>query len=155
MTLLTERLARGEVIILDGATGTELERRGASMNAKAWSAAVLGTHPDIVRQVHEDYIRAGADIIITNTFSTSRHLLAAAGLEDQFESLNADAVRVARVEAVGSGTEGGGEGIVYLDRAGVTRALHRVDQQGFRLARSVEEAAVHRVPDVRPCERDG
>ena len=69
MKKLQERIAEGEVIILDGATGTELERRGVPMHGEAWSAMALYTHPEVVRQVHEDYIRAGADIIITNTFS--------------------------------------------------------------------------------------
>ena len=96
METLDERLARGEVIILDGATGTELERRGVPMDTAAWSAAALVTHPDTVREVHEDYIRAGADIIITNSFSTARHQLEPAGLEDQFRELNLRAVTLAR-----------------------------------------------------------
>jgi S-methylmethionine-dependent homocysteine/selenocysteine methylase len=93
---LQARLDRGEVIILDGATGTELEKRGAPMDRTAWSAAALLTHPDIVRQVHEDYIRAGADIIITNTFGTARHVLEPAGLGDRFRQLNSQAVVLAQ-----------------------------------------------------------
>lgn len=93
---LQDRLDQGEVIILDGATGTELEKRGAPMDRTAWSAAALITHPDIVRQVHEDYIRAGADIIITNTFGTARHVLEPAGLGDRFRQLNSQAVTLAQ-----------------------------------------------------------
>lgn len=96
MDALRERLDRGEVIILDGATGTELERRGVPMHGVAWSAAALDTHPEAVRQVHEDYIRAGADIVITNTFSTARHTLEHAGMGDLVQELNTRAVALAK-----------------------------------------------------------
>jgi len=96
MATLQERLERGEVIILDGATGTELEKRGAPMDGAAWSAAALITHPDTVREVHEDYIRAGADIIITNSFSTARHVLEPAGLGARLHELNLRSVRLAQ-----------------------------------------------------------
>ncbi len=46
----------------------------------AWSAAALITHPDTVGEVHEDYIRAWADVITTNTFATARHVLESAGM---------------------------------------------------------------------------
>ena len=49
MEQLQERIDRGEVVILDGATGTELERRGVPMHGVSWSAAALETHPDVVR----------------------------------------------------------------------------------------------------------
>ena len=96
MRRLEERLGRGEVIILDGATGTELERRGVPMHGVAWSAAALQTHPEIVRQVHEDYVRAGADVIISNTFAASRHILEHAGMGDMVRELNTRAVTLAR-----------------------------------------------------------
>lgn len=96
MKLLEERLTRGEVIILDGATGTELDRRGVPMHGHAWSAAALRTHSDIVRQVHEDYIRAGADIVTTNTFATARHVLDQTELRDAVRELNTAAVELAR-----------------------------------------------------------
>jgi S-methylmethionine-dependent homocysteine/selenocysteine methylase len=96
MTIIKERLERGDIIILDGAMGTELEKRGVPMDGVAWSGAAVKSHPEIVRQVHEEYIRAGADIIITNTFSMARHVLEPAGLGDQFESLNRRAVALAQ-----------------------------------------------------------
>jgi homocysteine S-methyltransferase len=92
---LQERLKRGDVIIMDGGTGTEMERRGAPMIEKGWCAHSTLTHPEILRQIHEDYIRAGADIVITNTFATSRHVLEACGLSDKFEAINAAAARIA------------------------------------------------------------
>jgi len=92
---LQTRLDQGKVIILDGATGTELQRRGVPMHGFAWSAAALDTHPEIVRAVHQDYIRAGADVIITNSFSTARHVLEPAGLGDRVRALNQRAVTLA------------------------------------------------------------
>ena len=93
---LQARLGRGEVIILDGATGTELQSRGVPMHGFAWSAAALDTHPDTVRAVHEDYICAGADVIIANTFSTARHVLEPAGLGERVRALNQRAVALAQ-----------------------------------------------------------
>lgn len=95
MSELERRIVDGELIILDGATGTELEKRGVPMNDAAWCAAALATHPEIVREVHEDYIRAGADVIITNTFPAARHVLESAGLGDRFQELNTLAVELA------------------------------------------------------------
>jgi S-methylmethionine-dependent homocysteine/selenocysteine methylase len=90
------RLHKGEHILIDGATGTEIERRGVPMVDNAWNGGGAMTHPDIVRQVHEDYIRNGAQVVITNTFSTSRHVLQDAGMEEHFEFLNRRGVELAR-----------------------------------------------------------
>ena len=97
--ILDNKLSNEEVIVLDGATGSEIARLGAAMNSSAWCGAANKTHPDIVRQVHEEYIRAGADVVTANTFSTSRHILASAGLADETVIINARAVELAR-EAV-------------------------------------------------------
>ena len=96
MSTLQQRLDGGEVIVLDGAMGTELEKRGVPMDDAAWSAAALATHADTVREVHEDYIRAGADLIITNTFPAARHVLEPAGMGEQFRELNIRAVTLAK-----------------------------------------------------------
>ena len=93
---LMQRLHNGARLLIDGATGTEIERRGVPMVDKAWNSAGALTHPDIVRQVHEDYIRCGAQIVISNTFSTSRHVLQDAGLEEHFEFLNRRGIELAR-----------------------------------------------------------
>ena len=96
MGTLNERIEAGEVIILDGAIGTELERRGAPMNTEAWCARVTQDTPDLVRELHEDYIRAGADVITVNTFSAARHVLEAAGLGEAVAEINTRAVELAR-----------------------------------------------------------
>ena len=97
--ILDNKLTNKEIIVLDGATGSEIARLGAEMNSSAWCGVANKTHPDIVRQVHEEYIHAGADIVTANTFSTSRHILASAGLADETVSINTRAVELAR-EAV-------------------------------------------------------
>lgn len=83
-------------LIIDGGTGTEIEKRGVPMDGAAWCAVAHDTHPEIVKGVHEDYIEAGAEVIIANTFTTSRHVLEEAGLGDRFEELNRRGVELAR-----------------------------------------------------------
>ncbi|MBI3669742.1 MAG: homocysteine S-methyltransferase family protein, partial [Acidobacteria bacterium] len=67
---IRERLARGETVILDGAIGTEILRRNVT-----WADHQLANRPDFVRGIHEDYIRAGADVISTNSFQLCRRAL--------------------------------------------------------------------------------
>lgn len=82
-------------ILLDGATGTELERRGARMSAPLWSAHALLDEPALVRQIHLEYAEAGAQVLTTNTFRTHARNLAAGGLADRAGELTALAVRLA------------------------------------------------------------
>ena len=92
---LDRRIRRGEVIIIDGATGTELQHRGVPMHGKVWCAAANLSHPREIRQLHEDYIRAGADVIIANTYAAARHALEPAGFGDKVEAINRAAVDAA------------------------------------------------------------
>lgn len=68
---LTERLTSGPPLILDGAMGTQLLARGVDVPLPLWSAAVLESSPQTVREIHKEYISAGADILTTNTFRTT------------------------------------------------------------------------------------
>ena len=97
--ILDDKLRNQEIIVLDGAVGSEIERFGGAMSSSAWCGVANKTHPEVVRRVHEEYIRAGADIVTTNTFTTNRHVLAAAGLADETVSISTRAVELAR-EAV-------------------------------------------------------
>lgn len=92
---IERKLAAGEVVVLDGATGTELEHRGAPMHSGVWCAMATMSHPDVLRQIHEDYIGAGADIITANTFAGTRFMLDSAGLGERFDEINKRAVEVA------------------------------------------------------------
>ncbi|MFT5113237.1 MAG: S-methylmethionine-dependent homocysteine/selenocysteine methylase [Parasphingorhabdus sp.] len=93
---LIQRLAQGETILMDGATGTECERRGVPQMNNAWNGGGPISHPEVVLQVHRDYLDRGADIIITCTFGTSRHVTRDAGMEHQFEALTQQAVQLAK-----------------------------------------------------------
>ena len=95
MVTFHERINRGKVIVLDGAMGTDLTRRGVTMHNVAWRVAGLLTHPELVRQLHKEYIEIGAEVIITNTFSTCRNVLGEVGLGDQVRKLNTLAVELA------------------------------------------------------------
>jgi S-methylmethionine-dependent homocysteine/selenocysteine methylase len=100
---IRDRLGRGEIVIPDGATGTELQLRGVPMHGFAWSAAALETHSAVVREVHEDYVRAGADVLIANTYAAAPHVLRRAGLGDRALELNRRAVALAREAAESAG----------------------------------------------------
>jgi homocysteine S-methyltransferase len=67
---IRERLAGGQTVLLDGAIGTEILRRNLT-----WADHQLASRPDVVRSIHEDYIRAGADVISTNSFQLCRRAL--------------------------------------------------------------------------------
>ncbi|MCH8806467.1 MAG: homocysteine S-methyltransferase family protein [Planctomycetes bacterium] len=92
---LCDRLARGP-LVLDGATGTELTRRGVDTALPLWSATALTTAPDMVQKIHRDYVEAGADIIVANTFRTSVRTLQRAGRFGEGAALNKTAVDLAR-----------------------------------------------------------
>ena len=89
------RLRNGERIVIDGATGTEVERRGVPNIENAWSSGGAISHPVIVRDIHEEYIRCGAEVVISNTFATTRHALRDGGVENQFAELNRRGVELA------------------------------------------------------------
>ncbi len=93
---LIARLRNGERIMIDGGTGTEVERRGVPQLQNAWNGGGTLSHPDIVRGIHEDYIRHGAEIVISNTFATSRNTLQDAGVPELFPDYNHRAVELAR-----------------------------------------------------------
>ena len=90
---IVERLTRGDVILLDGGTGSELQRRGVEVlhgsgetrRLAAWSALANVEAADVVRQVHTDYLRVGADAIISNSFWTGPTRMALVGVDDDWE----------------------------------------------------------------------
>ena len=89
------RLDAGEIIVLDGGTGTELQRRGAQMDPSAWCGPASLNNSELLTQVHLDYINAGADVITANTFASSRLMLTPAGYADQVKEINEIAVEAA------------------------------------------------------------
>ncbi len=64
-------LAQHPLVVLDGALATELERRGADLNDSLWSAKILLEQPELIKQVHLDYFRAGADCATTASYQAT------------------------------------------------------------------------------------
>ena len=92
---ITRRFSDPRPIILDGATSTELERRGVPMDPGTWSGLAALTHPDVLCDLHADYLRAGAEVIIANTYAAAPHHLAAAGFGDRAREINVRSVELA------------------------------------------------------------
>ena len=69
--LIRQKLARGEPIILDGGTGTDIQRRGVPMSNSTWCAEANLTHPDVVRDVHADYISSMRSTETTNCWPST------------------------------------------------------------------------------------
>ena len=90
-------------IILDGGMGRELRFRGVEIPDTIWSANGLLVAPEVVLQIHLDYIAAGADIITTNTYGVVRKNLAKIGMEGRFAELNRLACTLAREARESSG----------------------------------------------------
>jgi homocysteine S-methyltransferase len=88
-------LVAGRTVLLDGGTGTDIQRRGAPMHSQVWCAEANLTHPEVVEAVHADYIRAGADIITANTFATSPLLFSAIGRASALKRIDRIAVEIA------------------------------------------------------------
>jgi len=92
---LEQALAAGKRVILDGGTGTELERRGVPMDPQAWCGRASLDNAEVLTAIHLDYIEAGARIVTANTYASSRLMLEAAGAADDFEEINRTAVAAA------------------------------------------------------------
>jgi homocysteine S-methyltransferase len=82
------------VYVFDGAMGTRLYDKGVYIN-RSYDELNL-TAPDLVREVHEEYVRAGAEIIETNSFGATRHKLQSYGLDSRLREINIAAAKIAR-----------------------------------------------------------
>src|ERR671929_406308 len=89
----------GGIHVFDGAMGTRLYDKGVYIN-RSYDELNL-TQPDLVRTVHEEYVRAGAEVIETNTFAATAHKLAQYGLDSRLREINVTAARLAREAACG------------------------------------------------------
>lgn len=93
-----ETLENNSIYVFDGAVGTRLYDKGIYINRSYDELNLVA--PNLVREVHEEYIKAGADIIETNSFGATRHKLQPYGLESKLREINISAARIAR-EAAG------------------------------------------------------
>ncbi len=101
MKSIFDRLPDG-LILLDGGMGQELINRKVSGQGALWSAKALFDNPAAVQAVHEDYIRAGADVITTNSYACIRNNFAPEGLLHRLGEMNRTGCR--------AGTAGAGQG---------------------------------------------
>ena len=92
------------ITILDGGMGGEIQRRVPEAAHGLWSAAALIDNPEMVTEIHQEYIAAGATVITTNTYSTIPSYLGKGGLAHRYVELTEKAARLAREAA----PEGGG-----------------------------------------------
>ena len=100
------RLRGGGIVILDGGTGTELQRRGVPMDPDAWCGPSTLDNANVLESVHRDYIAAGAEVITANTYASSRLMLGPAGYADRLEEINRTAVAMAHRARAASGRDG-------------------------------------------------
>src|SRR5882724_6069490 len=99
---LGERLAAGPVICAEGYL-FELERRGY-LQAGAFVPEVVLEHPEVVTQLHRDFVHAGSDVVEAFTYYAHREKLRIVGREAQLEAMNRQALRIAKAVADESGT---------------------------------------------------
>src|ERR687894_2751912 len=97
MRKFRELLESDEISVFDGAMGTMLYAKGIYIN-RSYDELNL-TNPDLVREVHQAYVRAGAEVIETNTFGASANKLQQYGLEGSMRLINVAAARLARQAA--------------------------------------------------------
>ncbi|MCA9045571.1 MAG: homocysteine S-methyltransferase family protein, partial [Planctomycetaceae bacterium] len=95
------RLKSDVPLIMDGATGTELARRGLELTPPLWSASAILHASELLQQIHRDYVEAGAQLITANTFRTHARNLREAGLAQRANELTHRAVEIARTAGTG------------------------------------------------------
>src|SRR4029077_18698792 len=143
---LHDLLADGKVHVLDGAMGTMLYSKGFFLNV-CYDELNL-KQPKLVQEVHEAYVRAGAEILETNTFGANLVKLGSYGLADDTEKINQAAGELARRAAAGRASAAGA--IAAPGCAGFAGAIVRL---GVRIepfgAMSREEAFAHFQRQVR------
>lgn len=118
------------VVTVDGGMGTQLYERGVLFNVNYEELVV--SRPEIVLRIHEDYVRAGAQLIETNTFGANRVRLARHGLDDRVRELNLAAVHLARKAAGERAWVGGAIGPTGLVFAGFTDEERERVRSAFR-----------------------
>ncbi|QQS32601.1 MAG: bifunctional homocysteine S-methyltransferase/methylenetetrahydrofolate reductase [Acidobacteriota bacterium] len=107
-----ELLSSEGIFVFDGAMGTRLYDKGIYINRSYDELNI--TNPELVLEVHEEYVAAGADIIETNTFGATRPKLQPYGLENKLREINIAAVNLARQAAAGKACVAGSVGPLGL-----------------------------------------
>lgn len=113
------------LILLDGGMGQELISRNASGQGVLWSAKALFDFPEAVLAVHEDYIRAGADVITANSYACIRNNFEPQGLLDRLGEMNRLAVELAQ-----RARDNSGKPVLIAGSMGPQRGSYRPDLVG-------------------------
>ena len=148
------------MIILDGGTGTLVQALGAPMDGDTWCADANLTHPEIVREAHRQYLAAGAEVLIANTYATSPLLFNDLGRDADVGVIDAAAVRLAREVGGGSVPVAGSfsvmrPGVPGTDRSRMLR--HWPESEARQLFAAKAEGFVNAGADLIAMEmmRDG
>lgn len=144
MNPIAERLARQDVIVLDGALATELEARGFSVNDALWSAKALFERPDLLREIHLEYLRAGADVVTSASYqATVEGFMKHGFTEEEAIALLHKSVHLAREACDLYCTERGADGDVPLVAASVgPYGAYLADGSEYRGDYAVDEDAL-------------
>jgi homocysteine S-methyltransferase len=153
----------GQGLVLDGGLATELERLGADLRDELWSARILLDQPDLIRQVHEAYRAAGADVAITASYQASYEGFARRGIDtagtDRLLALSVRLARDAGAEMVAASVGPFGaslaDGSEYVGRYGRSaRELaewHRPRLEAL-LAAEPDLLAIETIPAIEEAE---
>lgn len=102
---IMEKIANGEIVIIDSGLSTELEKRGAKMRDSQWSGSVSIESFDLLVDTHRAYIDAGAQVITVNSYASSRLVLGGTKSEDKFEEINMRNIEAALLAREKSGVK--------------------------------------------------
>jgi len=112
--ILQEKLLK-QIVIFDGAVGTEIYKRNFFINTSFESLCL--TAPKVISEIHRSYVDAGAEVLTTNTFNANFNKLSRFGLGDQMRAINTAAVKLAR--------EAGGDDIIVAGSVGPIGEIDR------------------------------
>jgi methionine synthase I (cobalamin-dependent) len=148
------------MIILDGGTGTLVQSLGAPMDGDTWCADANLTHPDVVREAHRQYLSAGAEVLIANTYATSPLLFNHLDRDADVARIDAAAVALARQASGGTVPVAGSfsvmrPGIPGSDRSRMLRRWSESEARRLFAAKSAGLAAAGADVIAMEMMRDG
>ena len=128
------------VVIYDGAMGTSVQAYDLAVDEfwgkEGYNDVLVLSRPDIVKEIHAKYFDAGADVVETNTFSSTRIVMAEYDMQHQVHEVNLAAAKLAREVAASYSSNGRKRFVVGIDgpdyQAAVART-HRIRRHGCRL----------------------
>ena len=137
-----KKMRDGSCMLIDGATATEMERRGVPQLKNAWNGGGALSHPEVLKGIHSEYISLGAKLIISNTFATCKHTLEDARQCHNFQKLNSEGVRIAIEARSSSNTDDVlvAGGVSYWSFTGrdpsISKLKDNITEQAYILASS-------------------